>query len=716
MKPETARTPQGQSALRRNALLEIGSEEIPARFIPSAREQISRLLTQKLNESGIEFSSIEVWGTPRRLSALIQGIAPKSRDRVDVAVGPPPKAAQDEQGNWTAAATGFAKAQKVEIEKLILQQTPKGERFVALHSIKGQKTELALKEIFPFVIQNIVFPKSMIWDAKDVRFARPIRWIVALFNSSVVRFKAAGINSDRTTVGLLSLGGLKIPISKADRYKLTLQGRCILVDPEERKKNIRHQIEALTKKIKAAALVEADHLEEVANLTEYPVCILGHFPESYLKLPREILINVLKRHQRFFPIESSQGQLTNNFIGVRNGTSDSQEEVKEGYERVILARLADAEFFYEKDRRTPLEELVPKLAGVGFHEKLGTMRDKILRVQKSVEELGPALGLDAETTGRASRAAYLAKADLLTQMVGEFPDLQGIAGRFYSENREPKGVADAIEQHYWPLTSESELPRESDGRLVSLVDKMDTLAADFSIGLIPSGSADPYGLRRLAIGVLRILMETRWAIGIETLVKKSTEALKMDPARAEKTVKDLKTFFIQRCTHWFGNQGFRPDEVEAVLSINGQSLSVLQEKLRGFKTVRGRKEFDFLANAAKRTRNILHQAREKGLLPENQEDSLKEIKGAIEESLHKTLGSISPRFHEAVDRHEFEQALLELAKLKEPVDAFFEGVMVMVDDPAVRSQRLALLMAVQQLFDRLADFSKLQGSAAAPNN
>jgi glycyl-tRNA synthetase beta chain len=293
----------------KNALLEIGTEEIPARFLKPALTQISQLLEQGLKTAGVTYSKIDVYGTPRRMAALITNLSPRSSDREDVALGPPPKAAKTESGEWTPAALGFAKAQKIPVEKLVVRESPKGERLAAIHIVKGQKTEQVLKDLFPSIIRSLQFPKSMVWDESQFRFPRPIRWFVSLYNGSVVRFKLGDVTSDRKTIGLLALGGQRIPISKPEKYKSLLQGRCILVDPEERKKNILNQLESISKKNKASAIWTPEHLDEVVFLTEYPSSILGKFPEEYLKLPREILITVLRKHQKFFPALSPQTHL-----------------------------------------------------------------------------------------------------------------------------------------------------------------------------------------------------------------------------------------------------------------------------------------------------------------------------------------------------------------------------------------------------------------------
>jgi glycyl-tRNA synthetase beta chain len=479
------------------------------------------------------------------------------------------------------------------------------------------------------------------------------------------------------------------------------------VDPEERKKNIISQIENLSKKLKGDVIWDDAHMEEVVFLTEYPVSIVGHFPEKYLELPKEVLVTVLKKHQKFFPVMTSKGLLSNAFVGVRNGPSESQEEVREGYERVINARLADAQFFYDNDSQSKLESLVPRLAGIGLHEKLGNMQEKTFRVMNFVQKMGQAAGVDAAVVANSVRVAHLSKTDLLTQMVGELPELQGVAGRFYSEKYERPEVSRAIEEHYWPLTAEGKLPTSEEGSLVSAADKMDTLAADFSIGLVPTGSADPYGLRRMAVGVMRILMQRQWTTSWESWIEAAFAG--MGKENLKKEINDLKEFFKQRFQQAFLNQGFRVDEIEAVLAVPNQTLSVIQSKLSALKSVRGRPEFSSLAAGIKRTRNILNQAKDKKILPENFSLTAETWTEPSEKVLYEALVQTQEVFLQALQRHDYSQALLELANLRSPIDRFFEEVMIMVEEPSIRSRRLSLLALVENLFDQLIDFSKLQG-------
>ncbi|MCG3205460.1 MAG: Glycine--tRNA ligase beta subunit [Elusimicrobia bacterium] len=700
---------------RFSALLEIGTEEIPARFITDALAQLEQLMKVELSDHRIPFEKIKVYGSPRRLAIAIEGVAPRTLDRTEEVLGPPPKAAKDQSGQWTTAALGFAKAQKVSVEALVIKNTPKGERYVALQHHKGQKTEILLKEIFPTVIKKLTFPKSMIWNDQNFPFVRPIRWLVALYNSQVIRFKLAGVTSDKSTLALLALGGSKINVPSPEKYKTVLQGRCILVDPEDRRTNILNQNDALAKKAKAQVVMTEEHLQEVVHLTEYPVGILGHFPEGYLKLPREVLISVLKKHQKFFPLESSKGQLVNSFIGVRNGPSEAQEAVREGYERVVNARFADAQFFYEKDSQVPLADMAPRLSGVGFHAKLGSMWDKTVRVRAFTCRLGEYFELDGTTLANADRAAFLSKADLLTHLVGEFPELQGVAGRFYAEKQENTEVAHAIEQHYWPLTTEGDLPISVEGALVAVADKMDTLAANFSVGLIPSGSADPYGLRRMSAGVIRILLQRKWQVSLDHLMDLALEGL--NNAVPPKVKEDLSDFFKSRMMTLFTQQGFRTDEIEAVLTNRDQSMGRIASKLQAVKSVRGKPEFDSLTVAIKRAGNLLKQARSSGFLADETALALNvQELGDQEKKLCESVQKISDLVKDHLKNEEFNEALLCLSELKSPIDLFFKEVMVMVDDPKLRLDRLGVLLLVKNLFDSVADFSKLQASGVTVSN
>jgi len=700
----------------KSALLEIGVEELPARFIYPALNELKEIAKKDLAAGGLEFSNLEVWGTPRRLTLLINGLPPKAADREEVVIGPPPKAAKDEKGNWTAVATGFAKAQKISVNNLETRETAKGERLVAVRHVRGLPADLVLKSVFPAVISQITFPKSMIWESSGIRFARPIRWIVAIFQKKVIRFKYAGVSSDKTTLGLLALGGLKIPISGPETYQNQLRNRCILVDPEERKQKILGQLDSIPKKIRHGlkAIVKDEHLEEVVNLTEYPVGIRGQFQETFLSLPKEILVSVLRKHQKFFPIENSNGEITQFFIGVRNGPSDSQEGVKEGYERVTTARLADAHFFFEHDLKISLESLVGKLSGVSFIENMGTMLDKTERIKKLAGLIADELSLDPEPKQAIQLIAKLSKADILTQLVGEFPELQGVAGRIFLKLKGENLTGDGVEQHYWPLTAEGKLPSTPEASIVSVADKMDTLAANFALGLIPTGSQDPFGLRRSSIGSLRIILERTWPIPVIRLIDWAVSGLPSKFSANQEIKEKLALFLNQRLSSWLANQGYKSDEIDAVIANPIQSLATMFKKVKDLKEARTKPEFDALSIAIKRAANIIKQARERNLLPPSADGLNLENAEPVESKLIEALKTAAPKVGEAVSKENFQAAFVELANLKEPVDAFFEGVMVMVEDAAARDRRLTILVHVKNLFDSVADFSKLQPPQSDP--
>lgn len=696
----------------RTALLEIGVEEIPARFLPGAVDQLRQNARDRFEKNGIHPSNLLVAATPRRLALIVRGVPSKAPDRIDEIIGPPPKAAKDPQGKWTQAAVGFARSQKTHVDKLQLKETPKGERYVARRVVKGRQMESVLQAIFPELIASFSFPKSMVWEPERFRFARPIRWIVALLNSRVVRFQVARVKSDKTTHGLMALGDRKIPVSRPERYLSLLQGRCILGDPDERRKKILSQVDGLAKKVKARPVLDEEHLSDLVYLTEYPTSLMGQFPERYLGLPREVLIRVMRNHQKFIPLQHSSKKLTNSFIGVRNGPSDSQDDVRDGYERVLNARLADAQFFFEADKKTSLESFAQKLSGLGFIEGLGTVANKVDRVKALSGGLARSLKEDASILGKLERAASLSKSDLLTQIVGEFPELQGMAGRFYAliQGEDPE-VAEAIETHYWPLTAEGEAPKGTVAGLLSVADKMDTLAAQFYAGHVPTGSADPYALRRQAVGVIRILFDRAWPFSIPDLVERAFSFDAYQSGQKKEAVERLEQFMVQRLFQWLAGRKFRNDEIEAVLSRPDQSIPELVRKLEGFQSVRGRPEFASLAAAIKRARNILRQAQSKGIAvaPTDLEGN-GHLTESAEKSLWAALQEIRPKVDDALQSGDYDRAFLELASLKEPVDAFFDGVMVMVEDESIRNRRLALLYSVESLFNGLADFSKLQVS------
>lgn len=699
-----------KKVLGRTALLEIGAEELPARFVEPAVEQLRSLIHSGLAERGVSFESVHAFGSPRRLTVLINGLAAKAEDRREDVIGPPLKAAKDAAGDWTKAATGFAKAQGVAVSKLVLKETAKGERYVAERFMKGGPVDAVLRSLFPAVIERLTFPKSMVWNETGFRFARPIRWFISLYGTKLVRFQLAGVTAGRTSVGLLSLGAPRIPVSRPEKYVSLLRSRCIFVDPQERRDKIEAQLDAIGKKLKAKPIVTADHLLEVVHLTEYPTCILGHFPEAYLALPREVLVSVLRKHQKFFPLESPRRTLINAFVGVRNGPSESEAVVRDGYERVLIARLSDAKFFFTQDMGTPIASFAERLGEIAFLEKAGSMADKRDRIGQLAVRFGKRLSLPSDVVDAAARAAFLAKADLLTQMVTEFPELQGVAGRFYAAAQgESEAVARAVEEHYWPLSADGALPESKPGALAALADKLDSLAAHVHAGNSPSGSADPYGMRRLSSGVIRILLENDWRISLDDLAEEAC-AFQTYGGGAERVKGDLKAFLLQRLESFFENQGYRRDEISAVLGPGTDTLANVSERLAALKSVRNRPEFDALVAGIKRARNVLRQAEARGVLPAGNGLSSVDAAEGAERDLLDAIGRTAPAIKIAIADRRFKDAVMLLAPLKAPIDAFFDAVMVMADDAAERERRLRILQAAERLFSAIADFSCLQAA------
>ncbi len=694
------------SALK-DALLEIGSEELPASFIGVGMRQLKSLAEATLTASGLSFKSIEVFGTPRRLAVLIHGIGDRSPDQQKVVSGPPVAASKDAQGQWTAAAIGFAKKHGLNPSDLKVEK----DKLTAGLEIKGVPARALLATLFPQWVAKLEFPKSMVWEPTHFRYPRPIRWFLALYGTDVVSFQLAGVRSGKWSFGLGVPPAKKVAVASAAKYVLTLKNQCVLVEPEARVEAVKKQVEHAVKRLHGQAILKDALLEQVANLVEHPSAVLGNFDPSYLELPREVLITCLEHHQRFFPVEAEKGgKLLPHFVGIRNGMSIHQETVRDGYERVLAARLADAKFFFSQDRRTPLSGKVENLQGVMFQKELGTLFDKKERIKTLMDGVIAISGLSL-ADAKLHWAADACKADLVTGMVSEFPELQGIMGRIYAlADGQEAHVAQSLEQHYWPITLTSRLPQSDGAALLALADKLDTLAGDFSIGLIPSGSADPYGLRRAAVGVLRILEDRKWPISLEQLIRLAfdvqAEGIR---AKAGEAPAKLRTFMRQRFAALLEERGYKADEIDAVLEAGLNEVPDLLTRLASLHEVRKRPEFETLSMAFKRAANIVRQASKDtaGTADGVKPDLFKE---AAEQRLFDVLESVRQDVTTYSAAREYQKALAAMTPLREPLDAFFTGVLVMAEDPALRANRLALMRHLVGQFSRIADFSKLQNA------
>jgi glycyl-tRNA synthetase beta chain len=682
-------------------LLEIGTEEIPAGFVRQALVDLEALARKELEAQRIDFEGIRTLGTPRRLVLMIQSLAEKQRDVELKKIGPSRRAAFDPKGNPTKAAIGFAKGQSVPVESLTVVETEKGEYVCAVKKETGKSTLEILTSLLPKMILSIPFQKSMKWADVAIRFARPIHWLLALMGGEVIPIEVGDVRSGNVTYGHRFMKGGPIPVSDFRSYREKTREAFVLVDPVERRKTIG---EGLVKEAASASgkiLPDEELLDEVNFLVEYPVPLCGNFDPQFLSLPREVIVHSMKEHQRYFPVVDGEGRLLPHFVCVSNIAPRDRSVVVRGNERVLKARLSDAAFFFREDLKVSLEKRVEQLKTVVFQAKLGTSYEKVMRFRALalflVNQIDPSV---RETVERAS---LLCKADLVTGMVGEFPKLQGIVGREYARLQgEKPAVAEAIFEHYLPAFAGDRLPGTSVGDSISLADKLDTIVGCFGVGLTPTGTADPFGLRRQALGIIRIILEKKYPLSLVQLVEESGRLLKEKMERPLADVREeVVNFFRVRYQNFLIDKGYRFDVIEAALSPSFDELRDAQHRIDALRAAREWKDFESVVIAFKRAMNILKgAASQKGvdpsLLSETAEKILYEASLKAREEIEKDLG-----------KRDYELALQEMIRMKRPVDDFFDGVMVMVENGAVRTNRLALLDGIGKLFLRIADFSKL---------
>ncbi|MFF2857373.1 glycine--tRNA ligase subunit beta, partial [Peribacillus sp. NPDC058002] len=501
---------------KRDLLLEIGLEELPARFVTASMKQLSDKVQQWLTEKAIEFGTVEAFSTPRRLAVLVKDVEESQKDIEEEAKGPAKKIALDSEGNWSKAALGFVRGQGMTSEDIYFKEL-KGVEYAHVNKfIKGQQTAQLLSELQE-IISGMTFPKNMRWANQELRFVRPIKWLIALFGNDIVPFSIADVKTGRETKGHRFLGDSAI-IEQPERYEDTLKEQFIMADPDKRRQVILDQIKELEQEKGWIIPVDEDLLEEVNNLVEYPTVLFGHFEEEFLELPAEVLITSMKEHQRYFPVKDKDGKLLAYFVTVRNGDDRHLDKVSKGNEKVLRARLSDAAFFYKEDQKKEISDALKKLDSIVYHEEIGTLAEKTARVTAVTGALADALNLKAEKE-MALRTAAIAKFDLVSHMVYEFPELQGYMGEKYALLKgEAKEVAAAINEHYMPRHADDIVPPSVIGAVVSLAEKIDTLSSFFAIGVIPTGSQDPYALRRQASGVVQILAEKKWDISLEELI------------------------------------------------------------------------------------------------------------------------------------------------------------------------------------------------------
>jgi glycyl-tRNA synthetase beta chain len=676
----------------------MGTEEIPARFLPPALTMLRDNTKSILGESLISFSHIRTYATPRRLAVLVKGIPPMQQDRVKEVFGPSRKAAFDESGKPTRAASGFAQSQGVEVADLVIRTKDKGEYVAAVIRQVG----IAVKDLLPEVLKKITlslnFPKSMRWGSGSLRFVRPLHWLLALFDGETILFDIDGIRSGNITKGHRFLSPGSFAIKEIPSYVHLLENNHVVVDQDERRRRIEAGIAALASSVEGKVQKDEELLETVTYLVEYPAPVLCEFPGDYLSLPKELLITVMKGHQKYFAVEGREGKLRNYFIVVSNTKEENAGTIKTGAERVIKARFDDARFYYEEDVRKPLKERIQDLRRVTFHDRLGTLYDKTERIVALASFLAEKLCPDQREA--IERAAWLSKTDLITGVVGEFPELQGLMGRYYALNDgEGREVAEAILQQYLPSHSGGRLPEADAGAILSLADKMDNIVSFFAIGLTPSGSEDPFALRRQALAVIAILLERGYDITLEELTRRAQEkASGTRPA----LLSEVLAFFSQRMEPLLSSQGYDPDIIQSVITfVSAAPLWEVRERISAIKQFTSDTEFVPFLLAMKRINNILPDSE----LPAVSKDLLQEVQEKI---LYAEVLNAEPAMRELLQERKYYEALKLSSTLTRFINAFFDGVLVMDKRDEVKLNRFALLREIWAMVSPIADFSKLK--------
>jgi len=688
-----AKTPR-----RLDAVLEIGTEELPAGDLDSAIAQLEKLAPKLLAEARLEHGEIQVTGTPRRLVVYVEELAARQRDEEGFAKGPPAKIAFDEEGRPTRAAQGFARSQGVAIESLEVRELDGGQYVVAVRVEKGRPAAEVLATLLPDLIARLRFPLSMRWNTTNIAFSRPVRWIVALLGDSVIPFEYVGVESGRTSRGLRPLRSPEIVIQRAADYFARIEANSIVVDVEKRRQMIREQADRLAAEVGGRIPDDPALLDEVTNLVECPTALLGAFEPDYLELPKEVLVTVMKKHQRYFSVVKD-GELLPYFITVRNGDDQHLDIVQHGNEEVLRARFADADFFYQADTKKSLEDFLPRLDTLTFQEQLGSVLDKAKRLEQLAPRLSAMLGLSEAETATARRAAHLCKADLATQMVVELTSLQGAVGREYAlRSGEDPAVAQAIFEHYLPRFAGDQLPETLSGIVVGLADRLDSLAGLFSVGLKPTGSADPYGLRRAALGMVQVLAGAGISFDLREGLR---EAASLLPVAADEAAQaESLAFIVQRLRVWLLDQPFRYDLVDAVLAERGHDPYLAYQTVQELAPWVERDDWMSLLNAYSRCVRIVRSFETEFEL---QSDRFVELST---QRLYEAYLACQERvgLQSSID-----QFFTAFKPMIEPITIFFDDVLVMAEDEALRENRLALLQHIAALTEGIVDLTRVEG-------
>lgn len=688
--------------MTKDYLFEVGTEEMPAHVVSRSVKQLADKTGKFLKENGLSFKNIRTYSTPRRLTILVQDLAEKQKDIDEVKKGPAKKIAQDADGNWTKAAEGFVRGQGMTTEDIYFDEI-KGTEYAYVHVQKeGKKAEDILMGISD-IVKSMNFPTKMRWGASgDFEFVRPIHWMVSLFGSEVVPVKLLDIIAGRKTQGHRFLGD-SIVLANATDYEEALKSQYVIADADERKGMILNQINELVAQNNWKVNPDKGLLEEVTNLVEYPTVFAGSFDEKYLNIPDEVLITSMKDNQRYFEVYDESGKLINHFISIRNGNSEYLDNVISGNEKVLVARLDDAQFFYDEDKKYPISHFVDKLANVSFHDKIGSMSEHMLRVKLIGDYLADKLGLSDDQIKDFDRAADIYKFDLVTAMVGEFAELQGVMGMHYARLAgENDAVSDAIKESYMPISAEGKLPQSVVGSLLSIAEKLDTIISFFGAGMIPTSSNDPYALRRSAYGIVRILFDQNWSLSINEILPELVELLAdKTPAKLPKGQEkenEIAEFIRDRVRQYLQTNNYKYDVIDAVLASSQQDPIQMVEAAKTLQSHHDDEDFKAVVESLTRINNILDKADFKDnvsidseLFESNSENELFAAVNQFDEQENLTIADLYEGF----------------VALQPIIDNYFESNMILAKDEKVKNNRLAQLAKVNELADRIGNLSQL---------
>lgn len=688
--------------VRRDLLIEIGTEELPPKALKKLSAAFSNETRDALQKAELNFKEIKAYAAPRRLALLITGLDEAQQDKEVERRGPAVQAAFDEEGNVTKAAQGFARSCGVTVEELDKLETDKGSWLVYKLEEKGQPTASLIPDIVRNALDKLPIPKRMRWGDLDVQFVRPVQWVVLLFGDEVIDAEILSVKSGRESRGHRFHHPQGIYIPRPAEYEVLLESEGkVIADFDRRRETVRARVEEVAAKSGGVAVIDEALLDEVSAMVEWPVPVLGNFEQRFLEVPQEALISTMKANQKYFHLVDKNGKLLPCFITISNIDSKDIDKVREGNERVIRPRFADAEFFWNQDRKHQLADHIESLKSVVFQKQLGSLYDKSVRVSELAAELAKQLGGDEQ---EAKRAAMLSRCDLMSEMVYEFPELQGIMGRYYAtHDEEPGDIAAALDEFYMPRFAGDELPASKTGQALALAERIDTLVGIFGIGQAPTGSKDPFALRRAALGVLRIMIEAGLDLDLQARIDQAVSLLKAKLSEKD-TATQVYDFLMERLRAYFQDQGVAYDTFDAVLAVKPARPIDFDQRIKAVGKFRQMKEAESLAAANKRISNIIKKA--EVTIADQYDDKL--LQDKEEKELAKQLAKVSKQVEPLLAKHDYEKAMQTMASLRDTVDAFFDKVMVMAEDTKLRDNRLALLSQLRNLFLGVADISVLQ--------